>query len=78
MKKTLALVLSVALLVCMFPWPQWLPTPTTLKTGTSGFLRVWRGGCWLSDADSCRIYSHGYYEQYGVAPDQGLRVCRNG
>ena len=39
--------------------------------------RVWRGGGWMGDENSCEISCRGYFEANGLGSDTGLRVCRN-
>ncbi|EPR13254.1 formylglycine-generating enzyme family protein [Ruminiclostridium papyrosolvens] len=42
-----------------------------------GSLRVWRGGCWLSDDRACEFSYRGKFDPNGKGYDQGFRVCRN-
>ena len=44
---------------------------------SSGYVRVWRGGGWLGDAQACETAYRGNYEANGKGYDQGLRICRS-
>lgn len=44
---------------------------------TSGALRIWRGGCWLSDDKSCEVSFRGNFDPNGKGYDQGFRLCLN-
>lgn len=44
---------------------------------TVGYVRVQRGGCWLSAEDFCASSYRGNFEANGKGPDQGFRVCRD-
>lgn len=43
----------------------------------SGAVRVWRGGCWLSDDSACKFSYRGNFDANGKGADQGFRLCRN-
>ncbi len=43
----------------------------------SGALRIWRGGCWLSDDKSCEVSFRGNFDPNGKGYDQGFRLCLN-
>ncbi|OPX46188.1 serine/threonine-protein kinase pkn1 [Ruminiclostridium hungatei] len=45
--------------------------------GSSGAVRVWRGGGWLGDDQACESIYRGNYEAYSKGYDQGFRVCHN-
>jgi len=59
-------------------WYGDLQTHTSDPKGSqSGFGRVWKGGCWMSDAPYTEPTFRNSLAANGKGPDQGFRVCRN-